>query len=531
MRNLTDALAEGFDDHAVAMGSGAGPLAGATRSILRSIRRRRAARAGATAGASVLAVGAFVFTAITVGPFGSTPPGALPMPTDGAYPWCDLSSYPPVNPDALGAFPYAGRIWANAEDDEYVYVAPDGSRTTLALNASGTFFATEYHGLTLAVPASPTSGLAWKHTVTDFGTDGSSSSAPYAVGADEDPYYQAVTPALLYEWTTTAPSEVPPGVDEYEIAALQLASLGFDVSLSERAFVPDGASLEQVTRWRNLRERVVPVPDGQEWLVPPISASDLDGLASVALRVVGLPDGESYEVVSTYDPAKTWATACGTALNAGPTEPPPVASLAGPYFEGPESQVFSCSAAMPAEYEDAIPAVVAAYAGTEDVPDPGGTFDFGAGGVTVRSSFQDFALAGDNEDPPYPGWYSWSSVEADGTHHTGAMTFGALAWVDQDGRLIGREAARDDRSLTFWETGTDERGASAGVPPERHGMGLAMLGDLASRGAPCDGVDASALASASIAWVQGVGPDLAHMTWSWTRVWPPAPGPSPSPTS
>ncbi len=104
------------------------------------------------------------------------------------------------------------------------------------------------------------------------------------------------------------------------------------------------------------------------------------------------------------------------------------------------------------------------------------------------------------------------------------MTFGALAWIDSDGRIIGREVMADEGVQAPPDEAT--RGnirqvADLGTVDGRDRT-LFLRDNIATAGVPCDGVDPAALASATVVWIQGLGPDADHMTWSWTRVWPPS---------
>jgi len=101
---------------------------------------------------------------------------------------------------------------------------------------------------------------------------------------------------------------------------------------------------------------------------------------------------------------------------------------------------------------------------------------------------------------------------------SGVVTFGALAWVDANDVLVGREEFWPEdmengviRGFAGWEEGEDGR------------MNMETgQWDLPSRGLPCDGIDID-LQNASIVWVHGAGPSQDEMTWSWTRL-PDAPG-------
>ncbi len=529
MSTFDEFVHENFDAYLhVVTEAGGMPRKGA-RSVVHAIRRRRAVRAGTATGVSVLAVGVVALGVMNLRPAADVTPAALPAPPVGAPSWCDLTTYPAVNPEALDTFPYAGRIWANATDGEVVYVNPDGVKTVLEPDRDGYYYATSPTGEQLRLwGGGPQQSFPWSHMAWDIEIDGSGAGRPYFVAPDEEPYWGEVSPALLYEWTTAAPSEVPQGVDGNGIMNLQLQSLGFSLSFGANSLVPVGTTLEQVLRWVDGRESVTQV-DWSQGLAPLVEGENLVGLQSVSLRVVGLPEGESYEVTSVYDPTKSWAAACGIDLGGGPAAPPLPDVNWGPYFEGPESAVFQCLAVLPREDEDVIPISVETGTGTFSRTVSNGamvddtlTGDFGTGGVLLDLTTEAFPLGSPPWDstPPYPGW----GVEATGDGDNawvGSMAFGALAWIDGEDRLIGREVTLG----TGWESvmGGASHDTSAAYHFEDGSTRMLIVRkDLATAGVACDGVDSAALASASVVWIQGLGPDADHMTWSWTRVWPPA---------
>ncbi len=115
MNGFDEVVAAGFDARVQAITEAGGVPRKRARSVVTAIRRRRAVRAGTVTGASVLAVGALALAAVNLGPSHTVAPAAFPVPTSGAFPWCDLTSYPAVNTAALGGYPYEGRIYVNAD--------------------------------------------------------------------------------------------------------------------------------------------------------------------------------------------------------------------------------------------------------------------------------------------------------------------------------------------------------------------------------------------------------------------------------
>lgn len=310
---------ENFDAHLKVVTEAGGMPHKRARSVVHAIRRRRAVWAGTATGVSALAIGAVAVGVLNLRPAADVAPAAFPTPSTGSPSWCDLSAYPAVNPEALGPFPYAGRIYMNEADGEYVYVAPDGVATLLEPDSDGEYYATSPTGERFRAPRE-FAEIGWAHMAWDMSADGTGAGHPYFVGPEEEPYWGEVGPVLLQEWTTAAPSEVPPGVDENGVMNLHLQSLGFPLTFGGNSLTPGGTTLEQVLRWTDGRERVTQV-DWTQALAPIVGGDDLVGLQSVSLRVVGLPEGESYEVTSVYDPTKSWAAACGIDLGGGPAAP------------------------------------------------------------------------------------------------------------------------------------------------------------------------------------------------------------------
>ena len=305
MSAFKDILEGGFEAHARALPAGGGFAGDRSRVVLRSIRRRRATRAAVAAGGAVLAVGAVSVGAIALNARGPVLPGLTPPITRGLYPWCDLSTYPAVNPGALGAADYQGRLYETYTDIGFVYVAPDGTRTRLEPDANGTYRLTTPGGIELEIPdvaASADYILSVPGTsggvITDMFMSGSTSSILNSDGPDG--------PSLGYEWTTVVPEAVPVGVDVEVLSDILIRSLGFAVAPHERAVAPNGSIVETVFRWHDGRQLAVRVNKRE----PAAPVPDYTDLASVSVRVSNLPDGGVFEITSTYDPSKTWQVAC-----------------------------------------------------------------------------------------------------------------------------------------------------------------------------------------------------------------------------
>jgi hypothetical protein len=506
MRGFEDVLKEGFERHARAVAAKGGVDKQRARTMVGAIRHRRIVNTTMTAGATAVIAGALAVSTVKLV---STHPqpgtvNPLPTPTTYAYPWCDLSTYPAVNIAALGDYGYEGRIYSDYNANVNVYVAPDGTHQVLEPDADGYYTALAPDGWPItAMESFEVASVRGGGIALDF----------YGNGNAGGTYYLDPTsgPRLGYEWTTVVPDDVPPGVSTRLLSQVHALSLGFGGIGLTKSAVPAGAVVQSVIRWTDGREQVVDIG----WDSPGVSLLDYAGIGSISLRVSNLPDGQTFEITSTYDPTLTWAAACG----GGSIEPPsPTPSTStfhyGPYFEGPEAAVFSCLAPIPPELEDAIPTTVETGVGEEFWPEQSMYLDYGTGGVKITSVRGVWTMTGD-PDPTYPGWATNSTTDSNRIER-GSMGFNALAWIDASGRIIGREVVEPVSQVIIPESDTEVNLGEV----DGHQTVTAVRGNLASRGIPCDGIDASALATATIVYVQGAGPDAEHMAWSWTSIWP-----------
>lgn len=330
MSTFKDILDGGFEAHARALPAGGGFSGDRSRSVLRSIHRRRRTRAVATAGGSVLAVGAVAVGAMALRPSGVAQPGGTPPITNGLYPWCDVSTYPVVNPEALGAKIYLGRIYEDLVNRVYVYADPDGTHTVLDLDANGVARFTTSNGYDQVFEMDPDlrealiGGYPDTRAVAfiDLGLGGAGGS--FDPGGPDGP-------RLGYEWTTVVPDVVPPGISVEHLSDDLLASFALGGGALHPVNVPQGSIVETVFRWHDGRQLAVPLVGDQ----PPAEVPDYTDLESVSVRVSNLPDGGVFEITSTYDPSKTWQVACwpyreGASPSASPSmSPTPSPSLSG----------------------------------------------------------------------------------------------------------------------------------------------------------------------------------------------------------
>ncbi len=538
MSNFDEFVRENYDAHLEAITRAGGVPRRRTRSALQAIRRRRALRAGSATGASALAVGAValgvmnLWPSAVVPPVGTPAPSAspasyeFPTPPPGAPAWCDLSTYPAVNPAALGALPYDGRIYANFADHTYVYVAPDGSHQVLQPDANGAYVVQLPNGEGRIYVPEPIPN--WTFMVLDYSH---MTADPSQVGGGGRNLSNGGDPGLMYEWTTTVPDAVPAGVDLDNMAQQLAITIGLGGSAFNPNAYPAGAIVEQVFRWTDGHERVEQITADTG---PGAELQDTAGLASVSIRVRDLPGGGSFEITSTYDPTKTWNAACVAGGQAPSSTRPIITPTSSAYLDGPESAAFQCLAPLPAKLEDALTTTATfvsgnlrvSYAGlASDFDINGDSFDFGSRGVLAVS---DYELSRQVVDFEYkqqlPGWSSeWGNIDqtpsADGTiSGNGVVTFTALAWVDADGVIVGREVRTTDPDGLY--VGSGLRDGMGGPEVDGRLQRSYYVPDVDTLGVPCGGVDPGALASASLVWLEGAGPDADHMTWSWTRVGP-----------
>lgn len=304
MRTFKDILDESFERHSAVLVAGETPSGDRSRSILRVVRRRRTIRAAAVTGGAMLVVSALALGAMALNPPLIAQPASTPVITRGLYPWCDVSTYPAVNPEALGAKIYLGRVYADLVNEVYVFADPDGTHTVLELDAAGVARFTTSNGydqvfamdsgLREMLLQGPDAHAGYFEDLTPDGGGGG-----FNPGGPDGPY-------LGYEWTTVVPDVVPPGIDVAGLSETLGLSLGFGGSGFAPSWAPQGAVVETVFRWHDGRQLAIEIHKDE----PGAQVPDYTDLASVSVRVSNLPDGEVFEITSTYDPSMTWQVAC-----------------------------------------------------------------------------------------------------------------------------------------------------------------------------------------------------------------------------
>lgn len=511
MRELREVLHEAFDRHARALGDSGADTAPV--SALADIRRRRTRRSTLAVGGAAAACGAIAFAAIAVpggagdaDDYGDGTLVAAPAPASGSPAWCYLEDYPAPNLDAFGPAGYAGRVYADYESSEFVFVSPEGEVQPMEQTEGGTYEAPGAGGrISIASgedgePMGPS-----VHMAMDYFDDGSGGGGAYL----EDPD----GPRLGYEWTTVAPEDVPAGINPKLLMEVHTLTLGFSGTGLEPAVAGADAVVESIIRYEDGTEEVVKIGRGE----PGAGIQDYEGLESASIRAT-LPSGESYEITSHYDASQTYEAACGVTpplladdtredLDPGPYDDLPE-YIAGPYLEGPESSTFQCLATVP---EDLIaePTRLERQTGTYyDVEEAGIEFDFGEGGYVLAAPEDTFTGA-EVPGPQYSGWGGgWSD---DAGEVVGNVTYETLVWVDSDHRIIGRqqhEQAEDQERVTGH--GDDDLSTMGGGP---YGDRTWYIGDVSELAVPCEGIDAAELDEAELALIYGYGPSVDDMAW------------------
>lgn len=287
MREMHDALRESVDAHARALHvAGIDPTLGARATD--ASRRRRTMRGIGAATAAAVAVGGFTAGAVALGGVGQP---AI-APAAGSADTCARAPYVPPNPAALGDAPFAFRAYVDLRPDAahpgVVVVLLDGTCARLEPGADGGYsFTTGDRDVTI-IHGGPSEWDTGTATVRNYATDGSGSGDTW----------DGVTPyADDYAWTVTVPSPAPEGVDVALLSAtLAIATTGGGMGYIEAA-VPDGAVTDAVV---TSATGIVATRLREGDSMP--QTEHLEGLESVALRVSGLPGGETFTITALYDP-------------------------------------------------------------------------------------------------------------------------------------------------------------------------------------------------------------------------------------
>ncbi|MCJ7826671.1 MAG: hypothetical protein MUP36_00295, partial [Demequinaceae bacterium] len=286
MRGFDDVLREGFEQHSRALQAAGGIGQERAQAAVGAIRRRRRIRAYTTGAVSVVAIAGLAVAASAV----------LPLHLDrgqvdpGGYPWCDPATYPLPNPEALTEyFPYEGRVYADYDAMEFVYVSPDGTREVLEPGADGAYPIRSSGGQYFSIlmlkdsqESPPESPMFF-----DLWLPGEGSAAAGHFYTDDPEGLR-----LAYEWTTVVPEEVPPGLSVEGLVMVNLPSIGLPGASLSASAVPPDAVVQTVVRWAGGREQVTDIAVGE----PGAPVTFFLGLESVTTRVSNLPGGEDFEI-------------------------------------------------------------------------------------------------------------------------------------------------------------------------------------------------------------------------------------------
>ena len=249
------------------------------------------------------------------------------------------------------------------------------------------------------------------------------------------------------------------------------------------------------------------------------------GMLSVALRMSGLPDGETFTVTSAYGNPDTalaacvvpWSTPSASAAPTGapsgtPSSEPGVSQGPGPEpLSGPESSVFACGMPLLADLEGNFGLDVTWESGVRSYSFVSGSSeflaDFGAGGVAIDGSLARGAAPGDK--PNYPGW-AWSHTDTESL-----AVFDAVVAV-QDGLIVGVVPADETGAdgVTPEDTYNFLGEETAGAPTSL----LLTASDVDARMHVCAGMDASRLEVAQTVVLLGTGAAGGPYQFAWTSV-------------
>ncbi|WP_061963456.1 MULTISPECIES: hypothetical protein [Demequina] len=314
MTQIQDMFNEGFRSHADAVARSGGLGRDFERGAVKSIRRRRTTRAVGTGAGSALAIGA-VGAAVWAVPGGRNAPVA-PAGADA----CEINPYLPPNLDSI-ASPYGlFRVYVDLrpeiQDKKVVVVYPDGKYLDVPANDDGAYIL-DYDGREYEVAnQAPRFSNEFDYAmVMDWQSDGTA-------GGD---IWDGVNPYLVgYGWTTVVTDPVPDGID------VDALSSTFDITINGggtgywEGAVPEGAVTDVMVTSEGGVE-TTRLHEGD----PGPSLEEVVGATRVEMRVSGLPGGETFSIVSTFDPNDIPEPTCLPGA-ADPTSiPEPTASLWG----------------------------------------------------------------------------------------------------------------------------------------------------------------------------------------------------------
>lgn len=257
------------------------------RRTVGAVRRRRTVRAAGTGTVAVLGVGA-------VGAIWMLAPGgrfATPA-SPAASATCSASIYVPPNMAARGDVSFAVRTYVDlrpdSPDPKVVAVLADGTATEVLPDAAGDYtYVHDGKQYPLLFHDMMDTAFLAQPIVFDYDKWGNADFLDW----------DGVTPhADDYKWTTVVPAQVPEGIDTEELSmTLADATLGGGLGYIGDS-VPNGAYADAVLTTSN-GVQTIRLKEGDAFP----TVEDRSDIVSVALRVGGLPGGETFSIVSTYD--------------------------------------------------------------------------------------------------------------------------------------------------------------------------------------------------------------------------------------
>ncbi|WP_062200633.1 hypothetical protein [Demequina salsinemoris] len=496
MSDLGDMIKGAGDAHAAALGA-RGDEAATTR-MVSSIRRRRVVRASATGLVAAAAVGAVGMTAMAA--LGPDTSGLAPA-GDGVNAWCDLDSYPLPNVDAIPDAGFQGRLYADFASDTYMYRTVDGELRQLEQDDDGVW-------------RDPETGNAFDEL--QMYEDG-----PFAAWGleravfdvtDSNGFTWVEDPAdLYYEWTTTVPATAPDEVSIGQLTAAHETVIFHGGTGISESLGGEGAVIEQLVTRTDGSEEVARVLIGEI----PQDVEDLTDLASVTTRVT-TAEGETAEVVSTYDASQTYEAKCGENTSEWQDEMAAQDAEASAsaeadreqlYLDGPEVEVFACEEPLDPELE-AEPVWEERRSGIYDDEEEGMQIDYGDGATVLAlpnygETFDDYEQYDGYTSKGWGGAYGYDQETGEPT--TGYLDYLLEVFVDQDGVIVGySDPSSDDDTFNVW-------GGSGTTPQQVH------VFDSAERIACGDATDEE-LAAATPVLLTGYGASVDTMEWAWYEV-------------
>jgi len=300
MTQINDMLNESFRGHRDALARAGGLGDDFERGAVKAIRRRRNVRAAGAGAGSVLAIGV-VGAAVVLTP--GVRGGNLFEPAAAVSTWpCNEQRFLGPNPPALGDAPFAFRAYIEVADgapSRIAIVRRDGSGGDIWPDAEGNWVY-RYGGRDFTLASADQPADIWSAgLVGDYYTDGTGGGVSWDGKSNIDG---------TFGWTTRVPAVVPTGIDTAALSRTLMTAIGLGGRGLQQTAVPEGAVVHAVIVDAD-GERITQLFAGDS--MPSINGSDdtgqaevpVDGLESVAIRVTNLPDGQTFSIVSTYDPS------------------------------------------------------------------------------------------------------------------------------------------------------------------------------------------------------------------------------------